>query len=59
MVLTPDAWQTFLKLEAKNKKEIGTNGREAATAAKLRRVDAGAKKKNPRVADVAPLIGWK
>lgn len=58
MALTPDAWQTFLKLEAKNKKEIGTNGREAATAAKLRRVDAGAKK-NPRVADVAPLIGWK
>lgn len=47
MALTPDAWQTFLKLDAKNKKETGTNGREAATAAKLRRVDAGAKKKEP------------
>lgn len=57
MALTADAWQTFLKLDAKNKKEIGTNGRDGSTAAKLCRFDAGVKK-NPGWPLLLHWLAW-
>lgn len=59
MALTPDAWQTFLKIDARNIKEIGTNGGDTATAAKPRHVDNPAKDNPGQTMSLCLLAGKK